>query len=120
MSAGGTPVFVYGTLLRGEANHHVIAPARFLREAVTRPAYELADLGSYPALVAGGATAVRGEVYAVDPRTLRALDALEEHPDLYRRAPVTLADGARVQSYLLTRVRAAGYPRIASGDWRQR
>lgn len=120
MPRGVASIFVYGTLLRGEPNHGAIAPARFVREAVTEPAFELADLGPYPALVPGGATPVRGEVYAVDAATLRALDALEEHPDVYVRTAIALADGARVQTYLLAQALAAGYPRIPSGDWRRR
>lgn len=113
-------VFVYGTLLSGEPNHAALAGARFAGAAETAPAFELVDLGPYPALVAGGATRVRGEVYDVDEATLAALDAFEGHPDLYVRIRVTLADGTEAIAYAMPRARVAGRPRIASGDWRRR
>src|SRR5262249_46638083 len=92
-------VLVYGSLLRGEGNHHVLARARFVRAATTSAAFELYDLGYFPGLVAGGVTAVKGEVYDVDPETLERLDRLEGHPSFYRRRPIALEDGTLVQAY---------------------
>jgi gamma-glutamylcyclotransferase (GGCT)/AIG2-like uncharacterized protein YtfP len=111
-------VFVYGTLLRGESNHRILAAAQFLRVARTRPEYHLHDLGPYPALVPGGTTAIVGEVYAIDAATLAALDRLEGHPSYYERVPITLADDAVAHAYLMSRSIARGTPVIASGDWR--
>jgi gamma-glutamylaminecyclotransferase len=113
-------LFVYGSLLAGEANHAMLAGARFLSEATTAPAFDLADLGSYPALVRGGATVVSGELYAVTDEHLRRLDAFEGHPNLYHREMVQLADGRPAQTYLMDPARARGYPRIGSGRWRDR
>ena len=50
-------VFVYGTLRRGEPNHHILDRPP-LRRARTLPAYELVSLGAFPAMVPGGTTAV--------------------------------------------------------------
>lgn len=111
-------VFVYGTLRAGEANHHLLASARLLAEARTEPRFALYDLGAYPGLVRAGAQAVVGEVYAVDPPTLAALDRLVDHPRFYRRTRITLADGRRALAYLLTLAQVVGRPVIASGDWR--
>lgn len=113
-------LFVYGTLLRGEINHREIEGARFVREARTEPAFELVDLGEYPALVPGGSLAVPGELYAVSPAQLVALDAFEGHPELYLRSPIRLDDGEQAEAYLLAPERAAGLPRIAGGSWRAR
>ena len=118
--ADTTPVFVYGTLLSGEANHRLIEHASFLGEALTLPDFELADLGPYPALVLGGATAVRGELYAVTPALLRVIDRLEGHPGFYRRVSIAVADGRPSVTYILEPGQAQGYPRITSGDWRRR
>jgi len=118
--SGRHVLFVYGSLLAGEANHGMLAGARFLGDATTAPAFELADLGPYPALVRGGATAVGGELYAVTAEHLRRLDAFEGHPHLYQRDAVQLADGRSAQSYFMAPARAEGYPRIASGRWRDR
>ncbi len=116
-----TLVFVYGTLRRGEPNHHrLLNRARFVGEARTEPKYELMDLGPFPALVAGGATAVLGEVYTVDARVLADLDRLEGHPRFYHRTAIRLDDGVVVQVYLMPGDRVAGRPRIVSGDWSRR
>src|SRR5690606_19616506 len=100
-------VFVYGTLRRGEANHRLLERATFLREARTIPAFSLRDLGAFPGLFAGGHTPVVGEVYEVDAATLARLDRLEGHPSFYRREPIALDDGERVEAYLLPAERAA-------------
>jgi gamma-glutamylaminecyclotransferase len=115
-----TRVFVYGTLLSGERNHHLLARARLVGEARTGPRFSLYDLGSFPGLVPNGGHAVAGEVYEVDEPTLAALDRLEGHPDFYRRASVVLDDGTSVQAYLLTLEHVRAHPIIASGSWRTR
>jgi gamma-glutamylcyclotransferase (GGCT)/AIG2-like uncharacterized protein YtfP len=112
-------LFVYGSLLAGESRHDLLAGATLLARTRTEPAFELADLGAYPALVAGGSTAVHGEVYAVDGALLADLDRYEGAPELYRRAVVRLEDGSEAQTYVLVGTAAAA-PRIASGDWRGR
>lgn len=113
-------VFVYGTLLRGERNHRLLEKARFVGEAVTEPGFELADLGTFPAMLFGHGPGVAGEVYAVDGQTLAALDRLERHPHFYRRTHVTLVNGPCADAYVLDAELANGRPRIASGDWRRR
>ena len=113
-------VFVYGTLLSGEENHHVLRGATFVGHAQTAARYELRDLGPYPALVEGGDQAIAGEVYEVDDAGLAALDAFEECPQLYRRVRIRLEGGSEVESYVQTAEQAAARPRIVSGDWRLR
>lgn len=113
-------VFVYGTLLSGEANHPLLATAKRLAEARTLAAFELYDLGSFPGLVAGGATAVAGEVYEVDAPTLAALDELEDHPGYYQRTEVVLDGGEAAWTYILPREHVASCPIIASGSWKAR
>ena len=111
---------MYGSLLSGENNHAVLAGSPKIADTQTWPAYALVDLGPYPALLEGGDTSVRGELYDVDTGTLAAVDAFEGHPVLYRRASVRLADGEHVAGYLLNEVDlAAGRPVIATGDWKK-
>jgi gamma-glutamylcyclotransferase (GGCT)/AIG2-like uncharacterized protein YtfP len=114
------PLFVYGTLLSGEVNHHLLAGARFLGEAESAPAFELVDLGSFPGLVSGFATAVQGELYAVPPPLLAVLDDFEGHPRFYRRHRIRLGHGVLAEAYLLDREQTASLPRISSGSWRAR
>lgn len=113
-------VFVYGTLLRGEHNHRVLEEggAVFVREATTRPEFTLVHLGGFPAMVAGGATAVLGEVFEVGDALRLRLDRLEGHPRFYCRTPIELADGSTADAYLLPARQARG-PVIESGSWRE-
>ena len=115
-----TKVFVYGSLLSGQPNAGRLAGARPLGAAWTEPAYTLVDLGTYPGLVEGGATAVAGEVYEVDGALLAALDAFEGHPDDYRRTPVRLAGGDVAEAYVVPAERALGGIVVPTGDWRTR
>ena len=114
------PVFVYGTLLRGEVNHRLLKDAEFVGGAVTAPEYELIDLGAFPGMVAGGDTAIRGEVFRVNYETLKALDRLEGHPRFYRRVPLKLEGFGATEGYLFPGNRVNGYKCIESGDWRAR
>jgi len=113
-------IFIYGTLRQGESNHGQLEGARFVGPARTAARYTLVDLVDYPALVDGGTDAVRGELYEVGALHLERLDAFEEHPDVYVRSEIEMADGARTFAYLLPRERAGKAPRIPGGDWKTR
>ena len=87
-------VFVYGTLLTGEANHDY-----YLKDS--GPAckgyitgFEMYDIGSFPGIVYGEGI-VLGELYAVTPQVLERLDCLEGEGSLYIRefVPVTVDNG---------------------------
>jgi len=119
-SSRTTRIFTYGTLLRGELNHALLAGSRLVGPARTEPRFELVSLGPYPSMIVGGETAVVGEIYEVNLETLAALDRLECCPDLYRRVPIRLEDGGEVLAYLMERAQVAGMPRIPGGDWRRR
>lgn len=84
--------FVYGSLKRGFALHHLLQSQLFLGDAVTQPRYRLFDLGEYPGLVEWPeGLAIRGEVYQVDPECLCRLDAAEGVAEsLYVRRPIAL------------------------------
>jgi gamma-glutamylaminecyclotransferase len=109
-------LFVYGTLCRGESNHRQLAGGLFRAVASTTAEYELVDMGGYPALLEGGSTAVRGELYEIDPSHLGRLDAFEDVPRLYDRKTVRIGDVA-AETYVMRRDVAGAAPRIPSGDW---
>jgi len=109
-------VFVYGTLLRGEVNHHLLAGAVLLGPHRTPAAFTLYDLGTYPGLVRGGVTAVLGEVYRIDGTAMIRLDALEEYPRLYGRFLMPTPYGSSWIYHYRGDVR--GRPAIRSGNWR--
>ena len=111
-------VFVYGTLLSGEPNSGLLEPDDLIGESLTEASFKLVSLGAFPALVAGGSTAVIGELYEIGPRALKALDRLEGHPHFYHRRSIQLAGGSSALAYLLNPQQAEGRPTITSGDWR--
>jgi gamma-glutamylcyclotransferase (GGCT)/AIG2-like uncharacterized protein YtfP len=91
-------VFVYGTLMRGGANHAVLVRlgARYVAAARTARGRTLVDLGPYPALLPldesrdSVAPNVHGEIFALDESMLPELDAFEGAPTLYLREPIDL------------------------------
>lgn len=118
-----TPLlFVYGTLKRGRANHHVLAGQNFLGEARTIAGYRLYHLGEYPGLVPAAAdrAGVSGEIWSVTPVALARLDAFEGVPEgLYRRAPIPLQPpfaGRHVETYIYN-LGVEGRPAIPCGIW---
>ncbi len=48
---GKTILFLYGTLKRGQKNHHFLAGQEFLGEVATMPLYRLYGLGWHPGMV---------------------------------------------------------------------
>lgn len=87
-----TRLFIYGTLKRGQVNHHLLEAETFLGETQTVPHYRLLDLGWYPGLatVENNGRSISGELWEVSPQRLQKLDAYEG--DEYARQPVTLLD----------------------------
>jgi gamma-glutamylcyclotransferase (GGCT)/AIG2-like uncharacterized protein YtfP len=122
-------VFVYGTLLRGESNAHVMhdRPVRRVLDATVRGA--LLETGEpYPVMVLDGASTVHGELVELDDVEARLgpLDALEGFDGfgrpgrLYHRTLVeaTTAEGTRrAWTYVAGETVGRG-ARIASGSWR--
>src|SRR5512142_3139353 len=72
------PVFVYGTLRRGERNDIARYRPPPLFVGPTSIDGCLYDLGAYPGIVLGGGGRVVGEVYRITAAVEAALDVLEE------------------------------------------
>jgi gamma-glutamylaminecyclotransferase len=126
-------VFVYGTLMRAGANHAVLERlgATFITNGTTHEPRTLVDLGPYPALLPArdvrdeeqltSAVLVAGEVWEIDDRALRELDAFEGYPDLYGREHIAVDgdDGEPRRSfvYVLARRPPAHARVIATGRY---
>lgn len=98
-------VFVYGTLLSGRSNHHILVEGQ-AKDGV--PAV-LADYALYqvtpwyPGIVPKPGRKVLGEVYEVSPKLLTRLDRLEGvNVGLYRREPETVKtnDGRQIEAFV--------------------
>jgi len=109
-------VFVYGTLKRGEQNHHWLEGASWQGEAEL-PGVVLHDLGPFPMAVVGAGLAL-GEVYAVEGSGLAKLDELEGYPRLYNRQVMELVDGRRAWVYLGRPRQVRHAPVLRGGVWR--
>jgi gamma-glutamylcyclotransferase (GGCT)/AIG2-like uncharacterized protein YtfP len=103
------PLFGYGTLRRGEENHHVLAGRYERALPATLPDWKRGMAGhGYPTVRAEPGASVRGELFFLQQaryeETLRRCDTLEDlEPGTtmgryYRRAAVTVetAEGAFV------------------------
>lgn len=112
-----TRVFVYGTLRRGEYNHHYLSSATYVGQTRTEPSFTLVDLGGYPGLLLEGSTPVVGELYDVDVTTLARLDLLEEAPEVYRRQWLHLNAEVSAMVYVIPKRFTHQAPVLVSGDW---
>ena len=82
-------VFVYGTLKRDGHNYPVMQKARgtFQYNALTRPYYDLLNLGGFPGLIHGKHRIV-GEVFLVE--NIIPIDFLEGYPTFYDRRKIAV------------------------------
>ncbi len=123
-------IFVYGTLMKGELRHRMIARHRPARVTTASVAGRLVHLGEYPGLVPGEGR-VLGELVVLDDpaEALVELDDVEEfrgygaQGSLYRRVVIEAKgdDGERWLAWTYRYVGSVeGAPMIASGDWRAR
>lgn len=73
------PVFVYGTLKKGERAHSKLKGAKLIAMAELQPEYKLLDCGRYPALVKAdnGTNYISGEIYEVTKDVLESLHEYE-------------------------------------------
>lgn len=122
MTAPGEPIrlFDYGSLMAGERDHALLASAKLIGPARTRPAFHLVDLGVYAALVAGGDVSVVGELYLVERKACFAIDVHKQCSVLFDRVAIELDDGSTAHAYLMPEERVRGKRRIKCGSWRDR
>ena len=116
-------VFVYGTLLCGESNHHVAQPY-LISVQIGGVRGVLYDVGEYPALMLDAeANIVAGEWLALDPSALPVLDELEDYngpegPNEYERVWVRDESGPALEGWIYVYNDARGLPVISDGSWR--
>ncbi|XP_046810842.1 putative gamma-glutamylcyclotransferase CG2811 isoform X2 [Lucilia cuprina] len=111
LSAELIKVFVYGTLKRGEPNHHWLTRnengfAHFVGEGTTVERLPLVIGTRYniPFLLdkRGLGHNIKGEIYEVDEKMFTNLDILEDYPVYYDREiqTITLNNNEQVQCWL--------------------
>ncbi|CAH2223612.1 gamma-glutamylaminecyclotransferase [Pelobates cultripes] len=87
-------IFVYGTLKKGQPNHHVMTDAN-LGNAIYKGTGKTIE--KYPLVIAqrdnvpfllrfpGKGYHIAGEIYSIDDKMLKFLDEFESCPDMYQR-----------------------------------
>lgn len=117
-------LFVYGTLLRGEKNHHVLDGATRLYERCTLQAKMYDTTAGYPAIELTKDGIVYGEVYEIVEHMWQALDALEGYTgnpeiDLYAKEIVIVETMDGLLEVLVYTVcdESMKSLEIPSGDW---
>ena len=113
--------FVYGSLLPGLHNDHLMQRATVLQRCCTLPEYTMYSLGHFPGVCERGSTAIQGMLYRIDAKTLLQLDMLEGHPNWYKRKLIFLPDAeAHAWMYILPSSETDHYTTIVvpNGDWR--
>lgn len=93
-------VFVYGTLKRGQRNHHYLAQADYVGLHLTDKCFSMYAFDDYPAVTQRGNNAVSGEVYRVNSQQLQMLDELELCPRFYQRIEIA-TDYGRAWMYIV-------------------
>lgn len=92
-----TPIFVYGTLLKGQRNHDAYLANCYCSGRGTIDGYDMYDIGTYPGIKMGNGK-VSGEVYYVTQEELQKIDILEDDGNEYTKTPVavTMENGEEI------------------------
>jgi len=110
------PVFVYGTLKKGENNHFFLKNSEFICSTQTSGKYTMLDLGSYPAVIISPKNYyISGEIYEVNDATFLQLDRLEDYPNYYIRRMIMTKAGILAWMYYFPTFN--GEMIMDSGDW---
>jgi hypothetical protein len=117
-------MFLNGTAMSGQPDHHAVAGAVYLGPATTAARYHfLAVRDAFPGLLPVGTAGapVTGELYELDEATLFGSLLPEEPPEL-ELGTIELADGRIVNSMHLQPERIAAGDKViditALGGWR--
>lgn len=110
-------VFVYGTLLSGQGNNHLLRDSTKLGD-VTVSGLEMHTMGGFPACVVryDKYSSVTGEVWEVDDETFARLDRLEGYPHFYDRIEINTPLG---EAWVYINEEARSLPVVESGDWKK-
>ncbi|QAY66644.1 gamma-glutamylcyclotransferase family protein [Paenibacillus protaetiae] len=115
-------VFLYGTLLPGQSNHHIVKP-HVIEAEIGAIEGRLVDFGGYPAVVRDGTTTlVKGQWIKVGRAGLAAMDKLEEfygyeESNDYLRVWVRDAVRKHIGGWVYIWESDRGCPTIRTGYW---
>jgi gamma-glutamylcyclotransferase (GGCT)/AIG2-like uncharacterized protein YtfP len=114
-------LFICGSALRGQPDHHTLGAARLIGEARTQPLYQMHSIADqHPGIYAvdRGGIAISGEIYELTQADYEQLLAVEP-PYLYPGL-ILLEDGTEVMAMLYPEevIHEKQWPNISSyGSW---
>lgn len=91
------PIFVYGTLMKGQRANHMLQDCEFAGHFQLKD-YAMYNLGSFPGIKPCTGESVLGEIYFVNDEVLAQIDRYESEGSLYNRTPVSVHIGKRTFS----------------------
>ncbi|KGP71615.1 gamma-glutamylcyclotransferase family protein [Pontibacillus yanchengensis] len=116
-------VFVYGTLLPGEHNHHIVSPYLIERNKGNVTG-RLFNVGAFPALVLHPTNRVSGEWFTVSDQGLIGLDFLEgyepDHPNNHYERVWVKDNNNEIEgyAYIYSDAKVKNLEEITSGCWK--
>lgn len=113
-------IFAYGTLMRGESRHPVLASAGPVRIVAATAPGRMINIGPYPAVLEGDET-VHGEYFEFEDLSelLPRLDGIEGAEYRRERVRVTIAGWEEREAWIyLWNGTLQDGPPIISGSWR--
>lgn len=112
-----TSVFVYGTLRKGLAWHHLLEGSVSSGIGTTQEMYAMYADGIPYVCENEKISHIKGEIYLVDDSALKRLDRLEGHPDWYERKEVIInSDSGETKAWIYFNPTPKG-KLVASGDF---
>lgn len=93
-------LFVYGTLLSHNSHNFLLNGCKFIGKAILE-GFGLYKVSWYPAILPKENSKVLGEVYQIDPSTLKKIDEFEDEGELYKRkeVEVILNDNRKIKAW---------------------
>ena len=92
-------VFVYGTLMKDEYNHHFLKNSAYKGAAIIK-GYDMYNVGYFPAIIPGE-NIVIGELYEVPVTDMPSIDMLEGEGSLYiRKCEIVECLGEKTLAYI--------------------
>ena len=113
-------IFTYGTLMKGQRNHHYLRDSQYIGDGYVK-GYELLEIKDYPGAVLSSDPheEIWGEVYQVSEEVKREVDILEEGY-LYKEVMVEMKETSVLCSfYEFILEKNHSYPKsVVSGKWK--
>jgi gamma-glutamylcyclotransferase (GGCT)/AIG2-like uncharacterized protein YtfP len=120
--------FVFGTLKRGFGNHYGRLDGKtveYLGEHVTEPKFTMYSMGGFPGMLAGGSTAIHGELFRTKDRevikrvcSLEGCTGIKGHTGNWYDIESIETPHGTAYMFLFRNKESKGLPIINSGVWK--